>query len=297
MEFLSGVLDRSLERVPVLQRRRPSLFEPEPMASRAGAVPSDSRGQREAMEEATDAETSAALEASAPQPPRSPSHRGARAQARMAAMQDGEREAAGSEEAGARIRFRENRPEQFGHREVPAPPREIPKPEPLADAARLRVPEPTEEWEVVNSSPPVRRRRNPEERMTPPPDSSLKRSTETRSDSHSVGLDSARKMDPPGDSGSERLWVKRAAGPVKDPIQGRLPQLAQHASPRQPAASRSTRTLMPRETAPVAPTIHVTIGRIEIRAVAAATRPPRAPRPAAPRLSLEAYLRSRGAGR
>lgn len=297
MEFLSGVLDRSLGRVPVVQRRRQSLFEPEPMAARARVVPLDSRGQREAGEEATDRETSATLESIAPQPPRAPSHRGARVTARMVATQDGGREAAGSEEATAPIRFRESRPEHSGDREAPALPREIPKPEPLADAARLRAPEPSEEWEAVDSPPPVRRRRNPEERMTPPLDSSLRRATEKHSDSRPTGVDSARRMNPPTDSGLGRPLEKRAVGPVKVPVQASLQQPAPHPSPRQAAESRSTRARLPHETAPQAPTIHVTIGRIEIRAVAAATRPPLAPQPAAPRLSLEAYLRSRGAGR
>jgi hypothetical protein len=298
MEFLAGVLDRSLGRVPVVQRRRQSLFEPEPMAARARVVPLDSRGQREATEEAPDGQTSAALEATAPQPPRAPSHRGARVPARMAATQDGEREAAGSEEAGAPIRVRESHAEHETHRGVPVSPREIQKPEPVAEAARARAPKRLQEWESENPPLHERLRRKPEEGMTPPPDSSPHDSTERRPTANSAREDSTRKSEPPRDLGVGRLVETMTVFPGQaTPAQAGPPRLAHHPSPRPAAASRSTRAALPRETAPLAPTIHVTIGRIEIRAVAAATRPPRTPQPAAPRLSLEAYLRSRGTGR
>lgn len=51
-----------------------------------------------------------------------------------------------------------------------------------------------------------------------------------------------------------------------------------------------------REPAPPAPTIQVTIGRIEVRATPPTAAPARAARPATPKLSLEDYLRSRSGG-
>lgn len=48
---------------------------------------------------------------------------------------------------------------------------------------------------------------------------------------------------------------------------------------------------------PAPPTIHVTIGRVEVRATPQATVRPPGPRPAGPRMSLDDYLRSRGEGK
>ena len=48
---------------------------------------------------------------------------------------------------------------------------------------------------------------------------------------------------------------------------------------------------------PPAPTIRVTIGRVEVRAVLPPPAPARTPAPATPKLSLDEYLRSRNGGR
>jgi hypothetical protein len=45
-----------------------------------------------------------------------------------------------------------------------------------------------------------------------------------------------------------------------------------------------------------APTIHVTIGRVEVRAILPAVQPTQSPARSAPKLSLHAYLRSRNGG-
>jgi hypothetical protein len=88
----------------------------------------------------------------------------------------------------------------------------------------------------------------------------------------------------------ERRTKGVAAKPTQAVVQPVLLPL-----PRPAPVSSRPRPLTIREPAPVAPTIQVTIGRIEVRATAP-TAPTRAVRSAAPKLSLEDYLRSRGGG-
>jgi hypothetical protein len=45
------------------------------------------------------------------------------------------------------------------------------------------------------------------------------------------------------------------------------------------------------------PAIHVTIGRVEVRAVMAPGPPPKAATPPGPKISLEEYLKQRNGGR
>jgi hypothetical protein len=102
---------------------------------------------------------------------------------------------------------------------------------------------------------------------------------------------------------------------LKPPLQaGPRPSEAHPAEPRDEisASSLAPRTALepeslafgapnqaaPRPAVPAAePVIRVTIGRIEVRAVAPAAPAPPAARPAAPRLGLAEYLRRRGEGR
>lgn len=68
--------------------------------------------------------------------------------------------------------------------------------------------------------------------------------------------------------------------------------------PATPVAAKPARVRHSADSQPnaVAPAIHVTIGRVEVRAVQAPPAAPRAARPAAPRLSLEEYLQPRSGG-
>lgn len=93
-----------------------------------------------------------------------------------------------------------------------------------------------------------------------------------------------------------------AAGPTREEAMESdrspaSPDLRPEASPLRGARVAATRSASkaPRE----APTIHVTIGRIEVRAVSPMppTAPPPAARPRRPAIDLQAYLRSGGAGR
>ena len=83
--------------------------------------------------------------------------------------------------------------------------------------------------------------------------------------------------------------LPRLSRPMDD---SERPGQSQHEVGAEPAEPRGAQS---RPTAPAAPTIRVTIGRIEVRAVSPAPRPAPASRPARPQpaLSLEAYLQQR----
>lgn len=88
-----------------------------------------------------------------------------------------------------------------------------------------------------------------------------------------------------------------AAPPAPAPVQPRAAQppalSPRHATRRQAAAPPPA----PRAAARELPPIEVTIGRIDVRAVTGAPAAPRATNAAAPRLSLDQYLRDRGGDR
>jgi hypothetical protein len=91
----------------------------------------------------------------------------------------------------------------------------------------------------------------------------------------------------------KQLISAKEAAPVKPLIQQKPPP------PRDPpplsrAAARAQSRQSPRQ--PTPPVIHVTIGRVEVRATPPATNKSRPPQPVGPRMSLEDYLRSRGNG-
>src|SRR5262245_48519383 len=73
-DFLSGLLDRALDRAPVLQRRRPSLFEPTPDTAQLGGMPPRHLGQWDKEEPDVDLESSGiqapAFRSAAPPPHR-----------------------------------------------------------------------------------------------------------------------------------------------------------------------------------------------------------------------------------
>jgi hypothetical protein len=89
---------------------------------------------------------------------------------------------------------------------------------------------------------------------------------------------------------------KQTSAPTADSI---LRKRAEQRRPPRKDTQRSVRTRLESEPAqragPPTPTINVTIGRVEVRATTATKRPDR-PRPASPKLSLEDYLQGRSKG-
>jgi hypothetical protein len=88
----------------------------------------------------------------------------------------------------------------------------------------------------------------------------------------------------------ERIVERAAAGPAAEPA----------AEPKRPApavvpapAPQPTRAAWPELASEAAPTVQVTIGRIEVRAILPAPPAPAAPPVRRPATSLEDYLRAR----
>jgi hypothetical protein len=93
------------------------------------------------------------------------------------------------------------------------------------------------------------------------------------------GRTSARSQTPP-ESGTDGATRERKAPAAAAPL-----VIPQHIPPaREPPESE------------VAPTVQVTIGRIDVRAVLTPSAPPPRPAPQQPRTTLEDYLRARGGG-
>jgi hypothetical protein len=87
---------------------------------------------------------------------------------------------------------------------------------------------------------------------------------------------------PPKERTAIKPLVEKKAITRKDSTS--MPRALSRAESRQPAKQ------------PAMPTIHVTIGRVEVRATPPAAGKSRSPQPVGPKLSLEDYLRSRGEG-
>jgi hypothetical protein len=101
----------------------------------------------------------------------------------------------------------------------------------------------------------------------------------------------------------EKLVAEGLLGPVALPREQTTPLSAEPAA-MEPSSSQApwaeqVEARRSVQLAPSAPTVRVTIGRVEVRAVhppaPSQTRPPSAPR--SPRLTLDDYLRERGGGR
>jgi hypothetical protein len=87
---------------------------------------------------------------------------------------------------------------------------------------------------------------------------------------------------------------KKGAGPR--PAKPETPPVL-HPLPRPAYSTSRSQSVVSQETLPPAPTIQISIGRIEVRAASLGPVPPdRAARPKGPKLSLEDYLRSRSGG-
>jgi len=114
-----------------------------------------------------------------------------------------------------------------------------------------------------------------------------------------VELAVERKSSPstPRDTGKPSQVVKtRAAAPAVEP-QNRIAPAAARSVPApaiQPKVTPRAPQVMVQRERSLAPTIQVTIGRIEVRAGGSASAASAVSRPAGPKLSLEDYLKNRG---
>jgi hypothetical protein len=256
-DFLSGLLDRAQGRAPVVERRRPALFEPPRPASGDSLV--------EASLEAAPAysephATAYARDLTAPPPaPRPPVPTGTTLSAPPV------QPAPLVEPVPAR------QPAIPAH---PAPPAHQPRPQ--ESLITRTIHETTVAREPAQPAVQVRIAQPP---PAPVPPVAPVRATAT---APVPGQPSPRPDSP-------------APAPAIQP-RPPAPRVATQNPARPPAPSQIARASIQRPGSPE-PTIHVTIGRIEVRAMPPAVPASRSPRPNGPKLTLDSYLRARNGGR
>lgn len=273
-DFLSRILDRSLQRAPVLQRRRRSMFEPEVPSAGPLALEEESTERIARPATARGPEWKADVESVTPK------------DAPIAATPERDRiHRAAHDEPDARavsplnsVSLDEAKP---AHRSAP------PKPAPVG-ANSQPVPfvaeHHTTEHHTVSQFREVHvERERIVERTQPATAASLRSSAPilptppTQAPAQPRGLSPAQFETGP---------MKETAVPV--PIAGpppvAIPDWARNATPK--TATQAS-----------LPPVQINIGRIEVRASQGSSAAPAAPRPTAPRLSLEEYLRGRSRGR
>jgi len=296
-DFLSGLLDRALERVPVLQRRQPSVFEPTPDTPGLRSIPLGELAPGAEEATASDLEAAAFREGPVFRAPAPTTGHTMPARSILPLLED-----------KAVAAFLPPRPlvpsERQEGREAPqvAPPALPPRREQTAQVVvpavslravetrvvETRTVETLMEKAVEQPQPAVHSVRQQMQSSALPGVTSSLGAPPTRS----LATPIVKLEQPIATRGHRDAAQKSDIGPKPArslvlPALVPLTRLVRAASPPQPATVR--------ETASPSPTIQVTIGRIEIRATPAAA-PVRTARPVTPKLSLEDYLRSRGGG-
>jgi hypothetical protein len=272
-DFLSALLDRALDRAPVLERRRASLFEPvagfgpsfappmEGSTEEIGYVPRTLPSAPERMEpalvhhpRATPSEETAAPSNVTPAPPPAPPPS----------------------------------IERTPFRETPRVPVTPAPNETVVVAKRIE----TEERRIERETEIVR----PVMRTAPAPPVETRREATRPAPSPAFEAQRPRATD---EMVAQRAEPRELA--LKIPV---IPVAARPAKPAAPAPvlAQPPRPLMriqpaEQERKSAEPTVQVTIGRIEIRAVPPPWPHTAAPRPTTPKLKLEDYLRARSGGR
>ena len=356
-DFLANLLDRALERAPVLQRRRPSLFEPLSDTVGLAAMPwggSAEHGTEEPVTEmaSLDVRRTPTVRPTPPAPrwegtifpagsmPESADFDSAPSQAtiRPVAPIGSEPRQGVSERTNPPSWSEPALPQSVRVAVAPAEPATPPS---VRGEPPPRTIETILEKAVEKSRPAIRPTSQSEEKtersviVAPPPsvrgepsprliETIIEREVEKSRPALRPAFQSEERTDGPKVVASP---VPPSAQPVMVPtIQRDLNQAreatasardlprqreaeATSAKPIQPTAPPALLPVMRpslplvrsmpvigRELVPPAPTIQVTIGRIEVRATPPAAAPARAARPATPKLSLEDYLRSRSGG-
>lgn len=166
---------------------------------------------------------------------------------------------------------------------------------PVAEAAAMPAPAPRPLIEANRDVPVPQASESlaPTERAHPGPSAPL--SPPLTSDPARVSAPAASAeaaMSPRRAVSVETVTAESEDAPTLSETPGRRPAVIVRAAPAPPPAARPSEPVA-RETPPPAPTIQVTIGRIEVRAAAPAPRAASA-RPTPPKLTLEEYLRDGG---
>jgi len=262
-DFLAGLLDRALQRAPVIERRRPSLFEPAPGAE--GRRQGEIWPSTEAVEESESVEMH-----EAPKPRRRPARDRELERGRLEEL-DSPRTAAPS----------------------PIPPRR-------EDHAELSV-QPAQRIAEPAAAAPIERIVTLVEREVEQPRPLLQPAPRVQENA-AVSLApaspaSVRRMDwsdagPLHEEAGSRpsQFSPVVPAPARPAMVTPVIQSAVRTAP----APRPLPAIVQRERS--SPTIQVTIGRIEVRAPSTPAVSSRAARPSGPKLDLDDYLKARSGG-
>src|ERR1017187_4208599 len=264
-DFLTGLLDRALERAPVIERRRPSLFEPASGAD--GPRPGGIWPSAEAVEE-----TESVAMPEAPKPRRRPARDREPERGRLEAVDVPRAHAV----ASPILPQREDRPELNVQPEQRIA-------EPLATAPIERIVTLVER-EVAQPQPlmqpAARVQENAAVSLAPASPASVRRVDRS---------DGGPLREEAGSRPSQFSPV------VPDPARTAVVSPVVQPAVRPAPAPRPLPAIVQRER-PSPPTIQVTIGRIEVRASSAPAVASRAARPSGPKLDLDDYLKARSGG-
>ena len=301
-DLLASLVDRALERTPVLQRRQPTLFEP--VAGAAFGKQSQSENEASLEEQETVIESRPDSE--------------------------GQKHFVSNASQETPLSVPHQDPESQRLETRPADRRLVPhSPQPQNDRDDIRpesvftVPVKEPAKVVSREEPPSRELKPPAyarpEEITVAPSRLIETIVERRVDREIIkepstekpAIKEARTFAHPDtqpkpsreDDGPQSKQPLKAHGKqlttpkeqttIKSLTQKKPPPRRESA-PIVRALSRAASKAPPKQ--PTPPTIHVTIGRVEVRATAPAAVKSRGAQPVAPKLSLEDYLRSRSEG-
>jgi hypothetical protein len=289
-DFLSRLLDRSLERVPVLQRRRPSLFELTPDYAQLGGKLSEHAKEEEMV---SDLELPGIREASTFRSTAARPHHAAAALATNLAPEGEEQDSVHLAKPVAPGTRSESHSHDVGSEDTTPTVSEKRLPKTVVPPALTRVVETIVEKEVEQPQLSVRSTRL----AITGSDAPAAELSFLTSSPHAV-VTPAFKLNQRNEDIARRDEVRKAGTelspvkPAKPVLQPSFPPLPR---PVVPSARHQAEIMQGKALA--VPTIQVTIGRIEVRAIMPPAVPTtRAVRPVAPKLSLEDYLRSRAGG-
>jgi hypothetical protein len=282
-DLFASLVDRSLARMPVLERRQPTLFEP----ALDAAVSAELQEKENFVESETptrplkqSAKNPAPQPSSKPEEPEAPAvetrpARRQRIRETPTPEQDVVTTHLASVSSAPVTEPKATRPEE------PVKPSVIaaPKPQTLTPERTIEtIVEKTIEREVIK-----------EQATEEPAIKEIQTFTHPHPQPQTLHRDEGKPAPQPPKVEVKHLPAPKEAPPIK-PLVPKSPIRSQPTPPKMRAVSRADSK---RPATPPAPVINVTIGRVEVRATAPMPTKAQTARPAGPKLSLDDYLRSR----
>ena len=282
-DLFASLVDRSLARMPVLERRQPTLFEP----ALDAAVSAELQEKENFVESEPPARPlKQSAKNPAPQPSSKPDEPDAPALETRPARRPRGRETPAPEQDVVTTQLASVSAEPVKEPK-PSRPEEPVKPSVIAAPKPLTLtPERTIETIVEKT---IEREVIKEQATEDPAIKEIQTSVQQILQPQPSHRNEGKPAQQPPKVEVRHLPAPKEATPIK-PLVPKNPIRSQPTLPKMRAVSRADSK---RPAAPLAPVINVTIGRVEVRATAPTTSKAQTARPAGPKLSLDDYLRSR----